>query len=71
MNRNAKYYMLYVDYDGNGFAPQFGDKSRAVVVQEMRDSYRGERCRIEAFWADAADNAAIERRAAFLNRTQA
>lgn len=40
-----KYYTLVV-WDGDGWQPQFGDYSRAVVKQERKDCYEGEVCKI-------------------------
>lgn len=71
MARNAKYFVLFTD-TGEGFAPQFGDWSRACVEQERRDTYKGERFRIEAFFPNDDGSApyqgTIAARAMFLNR---
>ncbi len=43
--RTRHYYILLI-HDGDEWSPQFGDYSRAVVEQELIDSYKDERAMI-------------------------
>ncbi|MDB4311791.1 hypothetical protein N9937_00010 [bacterium] len=58
------YFTLFVSFDGGEYSPQFGDYSRNVCIDEMHDSYDGERCIIRA----TADNqAAIDAECQHIN----
>ena len=43
----SPYYTLYIDWDKDGnFSPEWGDWSKAVVLQERKDDFEGEKWKI-------------------------